>query len=51
MEHGPPAEDTLSLGELSEVLSNAEDTTAEEIERGADDFEIAPPAEADVVNE
>jgi hypothetical protein len=41
----------LSLEELSEVLAEAEGTTAEEIERGARDIEIAPPSEATVVDE
>lgn len=41
----------LSLEGLSEVLAEAEGTTAEEIEQGAADLEIAPPSEATVVDE
>lgn len=51
MSQEPPVEDALSLEELSEELANAEGTTAEEIERGADELEIAPPTEATVVDE
>jgi len=43
--------EVLSLEELSEVLAEAEGTTAEEIENGAQDIEIAPPSEATVVDE
>ena len=41
-------DDVLSPEELSEVLAEATGTTAEELERGAADMEIAPPAEATV---
>jgi len=51
MSQEPPAEDALTLEELSEELADATGTTAEEIERGAEELEIAPPSEADVVDE
>jgi len=44
-------EDTLSPEELSEALADATGTTAEDIEQGAADMEIAPPDEATVVDE
>ncbi len=50
MSQGSSAEDTLSLEELTEVLADAEDTTPEEIERGADDLKIDPPEAATVVD-
>lgn len=50
-EPAPEDADILSPAELSEVLAEATDTTPEEIERGADEFEIAPPSEATVVDE
>jgi len=43
--------DTLSPEDLSEILAEATGTTAEEIEEGAADLEIAPPSEATVVDE
>lgn len=43
MSHESPAEDALSPRELSELLAEAERTTADEIERGAERIEIAPP--------
>ena len=45
----PPEDEALSPEELSEALAEATDTTSEEIERGAEEFEIAPPEEAEVV--
>lgn len=45
------AEDALTLEELSEELADATETTTEEIERGAEELEIAPPGEATVVDE
>lgn len=53
MSQESPVEDALSLDELNELLADATDTTAEEIERGGSDLadEIAPPWEADVVDE
>jgi len=42
-------DDVLSPEELSEALAEATGTTAEEIERGAADMEIASPDEATVV--
>jgi len=49
MSQEPPAEEILSSEELSEVLADAEGTTAEDIERGAERMEIEPPEEAEVV--
>ena len=51
MSQESPVEDALTLEELSEVLADATGTTAEEIEREAEELEIAPPAEATVVDE
>ncbi|SNR67411.1 hypothetical protein SAMN06266787_10977 [Halorubrum ezzemoulense] len=44
-------EDAITLEELSEVLADATGTTGEEIEREAEELEIAPPSEATVVDE
>lgn len=41
--------DPLTLEELSDALADATGTTREEIERGAEELEIAPPNEASVV--
>jgi len=41
-------DDVLSPEELSEALAEATGTTAEEIEQGAAEMEIAPPDEATV---
>jgi len=48
-----PAEDILTVDELTEELADATGSTPEEIERGAEEIEIAPPweAEATVVDE
>ncbi|WP_161973249.1 hypothetical protein [Halostella litorea] len=46
-----PTEDALSLTELSAELADATGSTTEAIERGAENLEIAPPAEADIVEE
>jgi hypothetical protein len=43
--------DEISVEELTELLAEAEDTTPEEIERGAEEFEIPPLTEATVVDE
>lgn len=51
MSQESPVEDALSLEELSEELAEATGTTAEEIERGAEEIEIAPPWEATIVDE
>lgn len=51
MSQESPVENALSLDELTEELAEAEGTTVEEIERSADDLEIAPPEEATVVDE
>ncbi|SNR57494.1 hypothetical protein [Halorubrum vacuolatum] len=50
MSQEPPIENALSLEELSDVLAEATGTTREEIERGAEELEIAPPSEATVVD-
>lgn len=41
---------TVSKEELSDILAEATGTTAEEIEEGADDLELGPPDEADIVS-
>ncbi len=46
-----PADDALTLAELSEDLAEATGTTAEAIEEGAAELEIASPADATVVDE
>lgn len=51
MTQDPPTEDALTLDELSDTLADATGTTREEIERGSDDLEIAPPTEATVDDE
>ena len=51
MSREAPADETLSLEELSEVLADATDTTTEDLERQAAALEIAPPDEATVVDE
>lgn len=51
MSHESPAENALAPEELSELLADIEGTTAEEIEHGVEEIEIAPPAEATVVDE
>ncbi|MFC7175405.1 hypothetical protein ACFQL0_22095 [Haloplanus litoreus] len=43
--------DALSREELTELLADATGTDAEALDREARDMEIAPPAEADVVDE
>ena len=45
----PTEDEAISPEELSEVLADATGTTPEEIEREAEEFEIAPPEEATVV--
>jgi hypothetical protein len=51
MSQESPAEDALTLEELSDALADATGSTREEIERGSDELEIAPPSEASVVDE
>jgi len=52
MSREAPAEDeVLTPDELSEALAEATGTTAEEIERGADEIEMSPPDEAEIVDE
>jgi len=46
-----PAEDALSLEELDTLLAEATGTTPEAIKAGAEELEIAPLSEADVVDE
>lgn len=51
MSHKAPGDaDTISDEKLTELLTEAEGTTPEEIERGAAELNIAPPEEATVVN-
>lgn len=45
----PRGEETVSKEELSEILADATGTTAAEIERGAEELDIGPPWEAEVV--
>lgn len=45
----PAADDALTPEELSEVLAEATGTTADDIERGVEELDIAPPEEATVV--
>ena len=45
----PSEDEPLSPEELSEALADATDSTSGEIERGAEEFEIASPEEAEVV--
>lgn len=47
MSQETPAEDALSLEELSEVLADATGETPEDIEQGARDVEIGSPWEAE----
>lgn len=51
MSQESPVKDALTPEELSEVLAEATGTTAEEIERGAEELEIAPPEDATVVDD
>lgn len=44
-------EDALSLEELDTLLAEATGTTPEAIKAGAEELEIAPLSEADVVDE
>lgn len=39
----------VTVDELTELLAEAEDTTPEAIERGAEEFDIPPPEEATVI--
>lgn len=52
MSNDPPGDaDMVSVEELTELLACVEGTTPEEIERGAEELAIAPPWQADVVEE
>lgn len=51
MSQEEPAEDILTVDELTEELADATGTTAEEIERQAESVDIAPPEEATVLDE
>lgn len=51
MNREEPADETLSVDELTDELADATGTTPEEIERGAEDVDMAPPVEATVVDE
>jgi len=44
-------EEILTVDELTDVLADATGATPEEIERGAEELEIAPPYEATVIDE
>jgi len=45
----PDPENALSPEEVTALLAEATGSTPEEIERGAEEIEIAPPEEAEVV--
>ncbi len=45
------SEEPISPGELREILAEVEGTTPEAIEQGAEEIEIAPPSEADVIEQ
>jgi len=52
MNREEPADEILSVDELTDELADAATgTTPEEIERGAEDVDMAPPVEATVVDE
>jgi hypothetical protein len=51
MNREEPADEILSVDELTDELADATGTTPEEIERGAEDVDMAPPVEATVVDE
>lgn len=42
--------DVVSKEELSEILAEATGSTPEEIEQGAEEIDIGPPEEAEVVD-
>jgi len=44
------ADGTISKHELTEALAEATDSTPEEIEAGAESFEIGPPWDAEIVD-
>lgn len=44
-------EEPITMGELSDLLADAEGMDREEFDRQAEEFEIGPPEEADVVSE
>jgi len=47
----PGDADMASVEDLTELLADAEGTTPEDIERGAEELAIAPPWQADGVEE
>jgi hypothetical protein len=49
MQPEPRGEDTVSKEELTEILADATGTTAKEIERGADEIEVGPLEEGEIV--
>ncbi|GAB7017696.1 hypothetical protein JCM18750_05570 [Halostagnicola bangensis] len=51
MSQESPTQDSLSPDELTELLADATDTTAEEIDQSASDLEIASPEEATIIDE
>lgn len=42
-------DEVLSMDELTELLAEVEGTTPEELERQAEEFDIAPPEDATIV--
>lgn len=51
MSHETGPEEPLSMEELTELLAEETATDPAEIERPADEFEIGPPEEAEVISE
>lgn len=51
MSQEPSSEDPISPGELREILAEVEGTTPEAIEQGVEEIEIAPPSEADIIEQ
>jgi len=47
MNREEPADEILSVDELTDELADATGTTPEEIERGAEDVDMAPPVDGD----
>ncbi len=50
MNREEPTDEILSVDELTDELANATGATPEEIKRGAEDLDMAPPVEATVVD-
>ena len=51
MNQEPPAEEPFSTDELTKLLADAEGTTPEAIEQGAEQIDIDPPGRADSIDE